>query len=114
MNGRLSKIVMTSRLLKMKRDIDTKALYHDMNAKERWAAQQALNSALDILDEYHYQEGMLQKILLYVTPSIATVATVAVVSFNAMKKKKVNPEMTDEEYQIQWGNGAPDQYRDKQ
>ena len=54
MNGRVSKVDMTARLLKMKRDIDTRALYRDMNAKERWAAQQALNSALDILDEYHY------------------------------------------------------------
>jgi cytochrome c-type biogenesis protein CcmH/NrfF len=54
-----------------------------------------------------------QKILLYVTPAAATVTTVAVVSFNAIRKKKVNPEMTDEEYQVQWGNGAPDQYKDK-
>ena len=114
MNGRLTKVDMTARLLKLKNQIDNRSWFHEWNSKERWAAQQALNSALDILDEYHYQEGMLQKILLYVTPSIATVATVAVVSFNAMKRKKVNPEMTDEEYQIQWGNGAPDQYKDKQ
>ena len=52
---------------------------------------------------------MLQKILLlYVTPAVATATTVAVVSFNAMRKKKVNPELTDEELQVQWGNGAPD------
>ena len=114
MNGRLSKVDMTARLLKMKRDIDNKSSWREWDAKERWAAQQALNSALDILDEYHYQEVMLQKILLYVTPAVATVTTVAVVSFNAMRKKKVNPEMTDEEYQVQWGNGAPDQYKDKQ
>tara|TARA_B100000131_G_scaffold211628_1_gene203491 strand:- start:761 stop:931 length:171 start_codon:yes stop_codon:yes gene_type:complete len=56
---------------------------------------------------------MLQKILLYVTPTVATVTTVAVVSFNAMRKKKINPELTDEEYQVQWGNGAPDQYKHK-
>ncbi len=57
---------------------------------------------------------MLQKILLlYVTPAVATATTVAVVSFNAMKKRKVNPELTDEEYQVQWGNGAPDQYKHK-
>ena len=56
---------------------------------------------------------MLQKVLLYVTPAVAMVTTVGVVSFNAMRKKKVNPEMTDEEYQVQWGNGAPDQYKHK-
>ena len=54
MNGRLSKIDMTARLLKLKRDIDTRAMYRDFTSKERWSAQQALNSALDILDEYHY------------------------------------------------------------
>ena len=54
MNGRLSKVDMTSRLLKMKRDIDTKSIHREWDNKERWAAQQALNSALDILDEYHY------------------------------------------------------------
>ena len=54
MNGRLSKVDMTARLLKMKRDIDTRTLYYKFDSKERWAAQQALNSALDILDEYHY------------------------------------------------------------
>ena len=112
MNGRLSKVDMTARLLKLKKDIDDRNWFREWNDKERWAAQQALNSALDILDEYHYQ-GMLQKVLLYVTPAVATVTTVAVVSFNAMRKKKVNPEMTDEEYQVQWGNGAPDQYKHK-
>ena len=56
---------------------------------------------------------MLQKVLFYVTPAVATVTTVTVVSFNAMRKKKVTPEMTDEEYQVQWGNGAPDQYKHK-
>jgi len=54
MNGRLSKVDMTARLLKMKRDIDTKSIHRDLNNKERWAAQQVLNSVLDTLDEYHY------------------------------------------------------------
>ena len=54
MNGRLSKVDMTARLLKMKRDIDNKSSWREWDTKERWAAQQALNSALDILDEYHY------------------------------------------------------------
>ncbi len=54
MNGRLSKVDMTARLLNMKRDIDNKTIHRDWNSKERWIAQQVLNSALDILDEYHY------------------------------------------------------------
>ena len=54
MNGRLSKVDMTARLLKLKKNIDERSWFRECNDKERWAAQQALNSALDILDEYHY------------------------------------------------------------
>ena len=54
MNGRLSKVDMTARLLKLKHDIDTKMYQPKWTPIERWSAQQALNSALDILDEYHY------------------------------------------------------------
>ena len=54
MNGRLSKVDMTARLLKLKRDIDNRAWYREWNSEQRGAAQQALNNALDILDEYHY------------------------------------------------------------
>jgi hypothetical protein len=54
MNGRLSKVDMTARLLKLKHDIDTKMYQPKWTSIERWSAQQALNSALDILDEYHY------------------------------------------------------------
>ena len=54
MNGRLSKVDMTARLLKLKRDIDTKMAWPKWTSTERWAAQQALNSALDILDDYQY------------------------------------------------------------
>ena len=54
MNGRLSKVDMTARLLKLKKEIDDRNWYPKWTNKERWAAQQALNSALDILDEYHY------------------------------------------------------------
>tara|TARA_Y100001970_G_scaffold10074_1_gene11919 strand:- start:155 stop:319 length:165 start_codon:yes stop_codon:yes gene_type:complete len=54
MNGRLSKVDMTARLLKLKRDVDTKMYQPKWTSTERWAAQQVLNSALDILDEYHY------------------------------------------------------------
>jgi len=54
MNGRLKKVDMCARLLHIKRGIDNKSWYPKWDDKERWAAQQALNSALDILDEYHY------------------------------------------------------------
>ena len=54
MNGRLKKVDMESRLLKLKNNIDNKSWYPDWTSKERWSAQQALNNALDILDEYDY------------------------------------------------------------
>jgi hypothetical protein len=54
MNGRLKKIDMKSRLLHIKKGIDDKTWYPDWDSKERWAAQQALNNALDVLDEYDY------------------------------------------------------------
>ena len=54
MNGRLKKVDMEARLLKIKQGIDEKRWYRDWSPKERWAAQQALNCALDVLDEYDY------------------------------------------------------------
>ena len=54
MNGRLKKIDMNARLLKLKQDIDSKSWYPKWTSKERLAAQQALNNALDVLDEYDY------------------------------------------------------------
>jgi len=54
MNGRLKKIDMESRLLNIKKGIDDKVSYPNWDSKERWAAQQALNNALDVLDEYDY------------------------------------------------------------
>ena len=45
---------MESRLLKLKNSIDSKSWYPTWTPKERWAAQQALNNALDILDEFDY------------------------------------------------------------
>ena len=54
MNGRLKKIDMEARLLHIKKGIDNKTWYPDWNKKERWAAQQALNNALEVLDEYDY------------------------------------------------------------
>jgi len=54
MNGRLKKVDMKSRLLNIKKGIDDKVWYPEWDGKERWAAQQALNNALDILDEFDY------------------------------------------------------------
>ncbi len=54
MNGRLKKVDMESRLLKLKRDIDNRAWYRDWNHEQRDAAQTVLNNALDILDEFDY------------------------------------------------------------
>ncbi len=45
---------MESRLNKIKKGIDDKLWYPDWNAEQRWAAQKALNNALDILDEFDY------------------------------------------------------------
>ena len=54
MNGRLKKIDMTARLMQIKKGIDDKVWYPKWDSKERCAAQQALNNALDVLDEYDY------------------------------------------------------------
>ena len=54
LNGRLKKVDMKARLLDIKKGIYDKTWYPKWDDKERWAAQQALNNALDILDEYHY------------------------------------------------------------
>ena len=54
MNGRLKKVDMESRLTRIKIGIDNKSWYPNWDPKERWAAQQALNNALEILDEYDY------------------------------------------------------------
>ena len=54
MNGRLKKTDMTSRILHLKKGIDEKVWYPEWDSKERWAAQQALNCALEVLDEYDY------------------------------------------------------------
>ncbi len=54
MNGRLKKIDMESRLLKIKRGIADKHWYPNWNKQQREAAQQALNNALEVLEEYDY------------------------------------------------------------
>jgi|TARA_B100001769_G_scaffold90786_1_gene69592 hemerythrin superfamily protein len=54
MNGRLTKVYMTAKVMTLKNSIDSKVWYPNWDSKERWAAQQALNNVLDILDEYSY------------------------------------------------------------
>ena len=54
MNGRLKKVDMKARLMGIKKGIDERVWYPEWDDKERWAAQRALNNALDVLDEYDY------------------------------------------------------------
>ena len=54
MNGRLKKVDMESRLLKIKKGIADKHWYPNWNSEQREAAQTVLNNALDILDEFDY------------------------------------------------------------
>ena len=54
MNGRLKKVDMESRLLKIKKGIADKHWYPNWNNEQREAAQTVLNNALDILDEFDY------------------------------------------------------------
>tara|TARA_Y100001963_G_scaffold149468_1_gene229032 strand:+ start:614 stop:778 length:165 start_codon:yes stop_codon:yes gene_type:complete len=54
MNGRLSKVDMESRILKIKKGIDEHVWYPEWDDKERWAAQRALNNTLEVLEEFWY------------------------------------------------------------
>ena len=54
MNGRLKKIDMEARLLTIKKGIDDRSWYPECDDKERWAAQRALNCALEVLEEFDY------------------------------------------------------------
>ena len=54
MNGRLTKVYMTAKVMSLKNSIENETWYPKWDSKERWAAQQALNNVLDILDEYAY------------------------------------------------------------
>ena len=54
MNGRLKKVDLESRILKIKMRINNESRHPDWDGKESWAAQQALNNPLEVLDEYDY------------------------------------------------------------
>ena len=54
MNGRLKKVDMESRLLKILKGVADKQWYPEWNDKERDAAKRVLHNALDVLHEYDY------------------------------------------------------------
>ena len=54
MNGRLKKIDMEARLLRILKGVADKQWYPEWNEKERHAAKMVLHNALDVLDEYDY------------------------------------------------------------
>ena len=53
MNGRLDKISMESRVVKMKTGLYNKSWYPEWDARQRGAADRILTNVLEILDEYH-------------------------------------------------------------
>jgi len=53
-NGRLKKVDMKSRLLKIKHGIQNESWYPAWDKKERDAAQRILLNVLEHLDEYSY------------------------------------------------------------
>ena len=54
MNGRLKKVDMESRLLRILKGVADKQWYPEWNDKERDAAKRVLHNALDVLHEYDY------------------------------------------------------------
>jgi len=54
MNGRLRKIDMEARLLRIFKGVADKQWYPHWSNKEREAAKMVLHNALDVLDEFDY------------------------------------------------------------
>jgi len=52
MNGRLTKIFMKSRLLRIKEGIHNKSWYPEWDDRQRGAANRILTNVLEVLDEY--------------------------------------------------------------
>ena len=52
MNGRVDKVAMLARVMRIKDGIHTQVWYPHWTDNERAAAQMALNNVLDVLDEY--------------------------------------------------------------
>ena len=52
MNGRLNKVEMESRVLKIKNGLYNKSWYPEWDARQRGAADRILTNVLEVLDEY--------------------------------------------------------------
>jgi len=52
MNGRVNKVAMLARVMRMKDGLHKHQWYPNWNDNERAAAQMILNNVLDVLDEY--------------------------------------------------------------
>jgi hypothetical protein len=53
MNGRLDKISMEARVVKIKNGLYNKSWYPEWDARQRGAADRILTNVLEILDEYY-------------------------------------------------------------
>ena len=53
MNGRLSKVEMTSKLMQLKRELDYKCEIGEKGEWECIGANKTLNRVFDVLDEYY-------------------------------------------------------------
>ena len=52
MNGRLDKVEMTAKVMKMKNGVDSKAWYPEWDKRQRGVASRILTNVLEVLDEY--------------------------------------------------------------
>ena len=52
MNGRLNKVAMTARIMRMKTGLYDKTLYPEWDDRQRCAANRILTNVLEVLDEY--------------------------------------------------------------
>tara|TARA_B100000902_G_scaffold146187_1_gene143326 strand:- start:621 stop:785 length:165 start_codon:yes stop_codon:yes gene_type:complete len=53
MNGRLNKVEMESRVLKMKNGLYDKSWYPEWDKRQRGAANRILTNVLEVLEEYY-------------------------------------------------------------
>ena len=53
MNGRLDKVAMEARVVKIKNGLHDKSWYPEWDDRQRGAAQRILLNVLEVLDEYH-------------------------------------------------------------
>ena len=52
MNGRLNKVVMTGKIMRMKTGLYEKTWYPEWDDRQRGAANRILTNVLEVLDEY--------------------------------------------------------------